>query len=103
MRVGRMLRDAARFLLKKPVTIKYPLKHGEPRVSPRFRGNLNYDPKLCVGCMLCVKLCPSGAITTADKKVSVDPSRCILCGQCVEVCPRKALWTTYEFEHVVRK
>ncbi|MEM2298925.1 MAG: 4Fe-4S binding protein [Thermofilaceae archaeon] len=103
MPVGKILRDGVRFLLRRPVTVRYPFKRENTSVLEGFRGALKYDPGLCVGCMLCVKLCPSGAITTADRKVSINPSRCILCGQCVEVCPRKALRMTHEFEHVTRK
>lgn len=103
MPLPKILRDAFRFLLRKPVTIRYPFERETTTVSKGFRGSLRYDPGLCVGCMLCVKLCPSGAITTADRKVSIDHSRCILCAQCVDVCPRKALWVAHDFEHIVRK
>ncbi len=45
----------------------------------------------CVNCLLCQKVCNSGAI--AGKPPRIDSSECILCGECLEECPKKAITT----------
>ncbi|MBE9512834.1 MAG: NADH-quinone oxidoreductase subunit NuoF [Chloroflexi bacterium] len=47
----------------------------------------------CPGCGLCVKACPSGAITARGKKepVVLDQEKCIKCGACYDVCKLGAI------------
>jgi formate hydrogenlyase subunit 6/NADH:ubiquinone oxidoreductase subunit I len=105
LRLGSMLRDVLRALFKKPVTVQYLTKPGEMVPVPdRFRGKIVYDKNACVGCLLCIRTCPSGVITaTAEKKVKFDVVRCMFCGQCVETCPKKAIALSSDFEMVVHE
>lgn len=51
------------------------------------------DKKKCNGCALCVKACPSKAITLVAKKqpVVLDQTKCIKCGGCFDACRRDAI------------
>lgn len=45
----------------------------------------------CTGCSLCVKVCPFGAISVAEKKAIIDLNKCTLCGACKDACKFKAI------------
>ena len=45
----------------------------------------------CLGCHLCEKKCPSGAITVKDNHAVIAYEHCAGCGICAEVCPVKCI------------
>jgi NADH-quinone oxidoreductase subunit F len=46
----------------------------------------------CKGCGMCIKVCPTGAITGEKKKLHVlDTDKCVRCGQCVTKCRLEAI------------
>jgi coenzyme F420-reducing hydrogenase delta subunit/Pyruvate/2-oxoacid:ferredoxin oxidoreductase delta subunit len=49
------------------------------------------DPRQCVRCLTCLRLCPYGAITL-NTKPSVIPTACESCGLCRAECPRQAIF-----------
>lgn len=50
--------------------------------------NLNKD--LCLGCMNCIKRCPTQAIRVRHGKATIISERCIDCGECIRICPHHA-------------
>jgi Pyruvate/2-oxoacid:ferredoxin oxidoreductase delta subunit len=51
------------------------------------------DTGLCIGCTVCRKKCPSGAIIGERKQAHyILADRCIGCGACAEACPHKAIF-----------
>lgn len=113
----RSLLITGRYLFRRPVTTRYP--EVKTRVAPRFKGRhwlTLYEDGLerCVGCELCVIVCPSQAIyvqaaeNTPERQVSkgeryagdfqINMLRCIFCGFCEEACPTGAIVLGHDYE-----
>ena len=55
------------------------------------------DLAKCIGCELCVKLCPTQALTMIQGVAVVSaPDLCTYTGICQEICPTQAVSLTYE-------
>jgi formate hydrogenlyase subunit 6/NADH:ubiquinone oxidoreductase subunit I len=97
-----MMSQVLQSFFKKAATTTYPF--GVKKEMPKnFRGQLRFFPEKCICCKLCMRDCPSEAISIkkvgeGKMEAEIDLSRCIYCGQCVDVCPKKALESTPEFE-----
>ncbi len=70
---------------------KLPIKIKKPIVAKNFRGKLKYYPSRCIGCLTCVRVCPSSAIQAIQTKskliLEYKNDKCIFCGLCEENCP----------------
>ncbi len=114
-----MLSQVFTQMFKKPFTNKFPAKYtpnnttkfleevgaGNIEIIPPvnvpkdFRGKIQYDKEKCIGCKLCLKVCPSEAIEfiEADKKIKIYLARCTFCSQCNDICPVNCLSMSNEF------
>lgn len=45
----------------------------------------------CIGCRICEKNCPSGAVTVNGSIAEIDYTKCTDCEICAEKCPRKII------------
>ncbi len=101
IRPGAMLKEILNHVGRKPATENYPFVKTEK--PDKFRGKLKFYPEKCIGCKICMKDCPSNAITinkVGDKmfECEVRLDKCVYCGQCVLSCPKQALEMTKDFE-----
>ncbi len=95
-----IFREAFSYLFKKPATREYPFEKFVP--AEGFRGKQSFDLSLCIGCGLCSRDCPSGAIQMVEVDGKNRPmfllDRCIFCYQCEASCTRHAIKSTNFFE-----
>lgn len=109
---GKGLGVTFRNLLRRNVTLQYP--EVKPEISPRFRGQLDFNQDTCIACSLCVKACPSKVLSLESsppvpgkkgrvlEKYGMDLTYCMYCGLCVEACPTDALKMLPEYAYSCR-
>ncbi len=56
-----------------------------------FHHALKIVDDLCIGCSLCMNICPTQAIRVRKGKAKLMNNRCIDCGECFRICPVGAI------------
>ncbi len=62
----------------------------------KYFHSVRLDTTKCVGCMNCIKRCPTEAIRVRKGKAKMIHERCIDCGECIRVCPHHAKYAERE-------
>lgn len=53
--------------------------------------SIRFIEEKCIGCVTCIRACPTKAIRVIGDKARVNYDRCIDCGECFRVCPHEAI------------
>lgn len=96
-------KDALQTLFKKSATAKYP--DAPANIAETFRGRHIINTDNCIGCTLCGKDCPAGAIEfvvmEGKKRPMIHLDRCVFCYQCADSCPKDVYHKSKVFELAV--
>lgn len=58
---------------------------------------LNLDEQACIGCGLCVQVCPHRVFMLTENIAQIaDPGGCMECGACARNCPVDAIFVNPE-------
>ena len=55
------------------------------------QGDFSLYENKCQACSICVKNCPTNALTLNDDKIEFDSEKCIYCRTCEAICPLNAI------------
>lgn len=99
-------KEAIKGLFGSPVTNRYP--YSVLDIPKDFRGKIVFNPDLCVGCGMCMRVCSPGAITKTVKNLegeqeitmTFDLGSCTFCSMCADFCGRHAIELSREYSMV---
>lgn len=79
------------------ISIRPRARHTDVLCSSKDNGKITKQncKNGCIGCKICEKKCPHGAITVKDFHASIDYDKCVDCGICSAACPTKVIHTDY--------
>jgi Membrane bound hydrogenase subunit mbhN len=114
-----MIREILSQVFRTPATNPFPSRFLPPSVTeflkkvgageatinppvatpPHFRGKIVYDRDGCIGCNLCIRVCPAHAIEfiPETKRIRIYITQCVFCSQCNDICPKGVLTMSPEF------
>ncbi len=84
-----------RTLFRRSGTTRFPYEPSEFHAA--YRGQVHANPKNCVGCGLCVRDCPAGALSLEKRSrqsftLKHYAERCAYCAQCEYSCKFNAIY-----------
>jgi iron only hydrogenase large subunit-like protein len=59
--------------------------------NPDPSHSIKINEAKCIGCVACMKACPTKAIRVKSRKAAINYERCIDCAECLRVCPHDAV------------
>ena len=65
-------------------------------MEEKFVTSVVLDKDLCMGCINCIKRCPTQAIRVRNGKAEIINEFCIDCGECIRICPHHAKLPVYD-------
>jgi iron only hydrogenase large subunit-like protein len=68
-----------------------------------FFTSVHLKEELCMGCINCIKRCPTQAIRVRNGKAVITKEFCIDCGECIRICPHHAKEATYDSPEIMKK
>ncbi len=70
---------------------RHEVSRWPPAGDGSFVHSFRIDEEKCVGCVACMRACPTQAIRVRGGKAHALSERCIDCGECMRVCPQHAI------------
>lgn len=68
----------------------------------KFFTSVHLKEELCMGCINCIKRCPTQAIRVRNGKAVITKEFCIDCGECIRICPHHAKEATYDSPDIMK-
>ncbi len=69
----------------------------------KFFTSVRLKEDLCMGCINCIKRCPTQAIRVRNGKAVITKEFCIDCGECIRICPHHAKEATYDSPEIMKQ